>query len=206
MDLRSIVTTFAALLLLAACNGAPPLPGTHPSAAAGNGVTVVSTLLTFQRDSSDGVLRSATGASLETALMQLRRDPPGLLVLQAYGTAIAAKELIDVIEKTAIADLSLVELLPAITTGPERVEVEATYYQYHLADCGSDLAYRKLNYVARTSPGFGCTVEQNRLLSLAYPEEWYQGRRLARAPSGRDAAAVSRYFNQPPRTMPASGK
>ncbi|MEX2519869.1 MAG: hypothetical protein WD969_11115, partial [Paracoccaceae bacterium] len=115
-------------------------------------------------------------------------------------------DYLDIIDRTAISDIAFVELLPEIGAGTSRLDLEITYYRYRLAECGADLAYRKLDYVARTSPGFGCAVEQNRMLSLAYPAEWYQGRRLAPPLAARDAAAVSRYFTASPRPMPASNR
>src|SRR5690606_28747509 len=156
---------------------------------------------------AEGALQTASGIPLGTVLLQLRRDPPALLTLQFFGGEGTRPSKIQAeLEKTAIADVTLIEWLPSVPAAAERLELEVTYYRYSLADCGADLAYRKLDYIARTSPGFGCAVEQNRLLSLAYPAEWYEGRRLGPASSARDAAAVSRYFTAAPRPMPDTGR
>lgn len=192
--------------VLSACT-ASPLPGTLPPAAGVNAVTAMSTRLTFEPGGAEGALQTASGIPLGTVLLQLRRDPPALLTLQFFGGEGTRPSKIQAeLEKTAIADVTLIEWLPSVPAAAEQLELEVTYYRYSLADCGADLAYRKLDYIARTSPGFGCAVEQNRLLSLAYPAEWYEGRRLGPAASARDAAAVSRYFTAAPRPMPDTGR
>ena len=201
-----IAAALIAAVLLAACT-ASPLPGTLPPAAGVNAVTAMSTRLTFEPGGAEGALQTASGIPLETVLLQLRRDPPALVTLQSFGGAGPRPPKIQAaLEKAALADLALIEWLPSVPAAAERLELEVTYYRYSLADCGADLAYRKLDYIARTSPGFGCAVEQNRLLSLAYPAEWYEGRRLGPAASARDAAAVSRYFTAAPRPMPDAGR
>ncbi|MAL78305.1 MAG: hypothetical protein CMN55_04230 [Sneathiella sp.] len=192
-------------VLLGAC-AEKPLPGVLPPVAATNGVTAMSTLLSFTRTGAEGRLQTSTGLSLETALLRLRQDPPTLVTLQAYGADMPTAQFMPVIKSTSLANIALVEVRPAIAAGRSRLELEITYYRYRLADCGADLAYRKLDYVARSSPGFGCAVEQNRMLNLAYPGEWYQGRRLAPPLAARDAAAASRYFAAEPRSMPVIGR
>ncbi len=195
-----------ALLALSACT-APENPTTLPISQGKNGIESKSYLISFSPQGTDGDLRAHDGLSFSDFLDDLVRDPPGYANFRPNGNQMDEASLMERLQLSGLVGSSDIEVTPA----PENptaaaLTVRVTYYYYRLADCGTDLSFRKLDHIAMTSPGFGCAVERNRMLSLARPEDWRQGRALAPSLAGPDVKAVTTWQNAAPRPFPERTK
>ena len=204
---------YSALFLLAfgflgACTAAE-LPSILPVNVAKNDIQSKSYLVTFYRNSADMSLMSRSGLTFPNFLRKLAQDPPGYVRLQPVSTTLRERELLNKLEVSGLHRLSEISIAPATSVSvasSAALNVEVTYYYYDLANCGASLSYRKLDYLAMKSPGFGCAVNRNRMISLARPSDWHFGRRLAPPLAQSDARAVSRFESLAPVPFPPSNK
>ena len=205
------IFTAAVLLLLAfpalgACT-APQNPTTLPVSQGKNGAESKSYLISFSPQVTDGDLRAHDGLSFSDFLNDLVRDPPGYAHFRLNNSRMDEALLMERLQQSGLARSSDIEINPAPESPTAAaLTVRVTYYYYRLADCGTDLSFRKLDHIAMTSPGFGCAVERNRMLSLARPDDWRQGRSLAPALAGPDVKAVTTWQNAAPRPFPERTK
>ena len=201
---RIIYVAFLLLCLpiLSGCT-APQNPTNLPVGQAKNGIESKSYLITFSPQGNDGELRARDGLSFADFMEDLRRDPPGYVNFLPAGDSFDESGLMERLHQSGLSRSSDIEVSP-VTHSPKgpALTVSVTYYYYRLADCGTDLSFRKLDHIAMTSPGFGCAVEQNRMLSLARPEDWRHGRALAPSLAGPDVKAVTTWQNATPTPFP----
>ncbi len=198
----------AALLLLASMLGGclgGETPETLPGDLARNHIESKSYLVSFH-ESGTGEAVTRDGHPLVDFLTDLTRDPPGYVSLQPVGDALPSDRLLDILSRSGLMGVSSVGLLAPAAGSDRLLDIEVTYYFYRLADCGIDLSYRKLDHMAMTSPGFGCAVERNRMLSLARPTDWYGGRRLAPPLAQMDAKAVTTLHDRAPIAFPPADR
>lgn len=66
---------------------------------------------------------------------------------------------------------------------PVDVQLDLSFFRYRLVPCGGALARRKLDQPGLMTPGFGCAVSRNLLLSLVDPSERAPGRTTASVPA-----------------------
>ena len=185
-----------------------PLPTSSFTSRPANEILSQTYAMQFTVDAEKKILISEDGVPLQTFLSNLATEPPGLIELQPVGAGIEPRELMETLDKSGIIRISEIEILPPETSRKSApgLRLEATYYLYKLADCRDTLHLRKLDHIELTSPGFGCAVERNLMLSLARPSDWRQGRRLARPSAQSDAKAVSTFYEAPPTPFPPVDK
>ncbi|MCF8467490.1 MAG: hypothetical protein K9G33_08830 [Sneathiella sp.] len=202
-----IVMLAAAAAILYGC-AEEPLPTSAVAARQANEILSRTYAMQFTLDAEKHTLISEDGLPLQAFLGNLATDPPGLIELRPAGPEIDARELMETLEKSGIYRLSEIAILPVDTSQKTTpgLRLEATFYLYKLAVCRDYLDQRKLDHVALSSPGFGCAVERNLMLSLARPSDWRQGRRLAPPSAQSDAKAVSTLYEMPPTPFPAAGQ
>ncbi|MEX1035659.1 MAG: hypothetical protein WDZ54_06855 [Sneathiella sp.] len=197
---------FAILLLcllgLGGCFG-PTNPSVLTASQSKNDIESKSYHISFTQTGNDTEMRAHDGLSLPDFLRDLALDPPGYVSFRPSGDSFDEPRLLDMLQQSGLARSSDIELRPT-TANPKgpALTVEVTYYYYRLANCGTDLEFRKLDHIALTSPGFGCAVERNRMLSLARPADWHYGRPLAAPLAGPDVKAVTIWQNADPTPFP----
>ncbi|WP_373085687.1 hypothetical protein [Sneathiella sp.] len=193
------VIAIIASLFLSAC--ADPVPVSPIAAQPQNEIIAKSYTVNFYDDVKTGQLVSGTGQPFPRFLQDLARVPSASLQLRQMSPELDMKALLETVQVSKINHVLDVAIVPDGGSGTSAAVLRAnvTYYLFRFVDCADNLDQRKLDRVELTSPGFGCAVERNLMLSLARPGDWHQGRRSTPPLAITDAAAVRRFYEAAPR-------
>jgi type IV pilus biogenesis protein CpaD/CtpE len=202
--IAKILASVCVIGLTSCIDRAQPVNLTHSSAKN----RIVSKTITehFVKGKPDNNYLSESGVGLVTFLRNSSFSNPDYVFLEA---SVAKSDLSTIwasIDASGILESSKVRVLQL---PPEQdpgfvVKVDAVYFLYQLSDCSKITSPRKLDSTQLTSPGFGCSVERNRLLSLSNPEDWLMGRQGTRPNSAKDVKAVQDYHAQATRPFPTA--
>jgi type IV pilus biogenesis protein CpaD/CtpE len=151
---------------------------------------------------------SKTGKDFDEFLRDTIISAPGLVVFRLKKYNEDAARIWTSISASGIQEVSkvLVQQTPSTNERTPALTLELTYFAYKLADCGGIANLRKIDSTSLTSPGFGCSVERNRMLSLSYPPDWQQGRQTSPPFAIQDGQAVKSLYEKPPRSFPPVNK
>ncbi|MDF2367185.1 CpaD family pilus assembly lipoprotein [Sneathiella sp.] len=190
--------------LLTGCGGYEE-SGQLPQSLAKSSVQSQSYRISFFEDGMDRSLKARDGQALSEFLQKLTLDPPGYMRLQARGMHFTEEEIFHLLEQSGLYRFSAVEVSPAAPATAEEgpvLDVELTYYTYTLEDCGAHLDRRLVDHVAWETPGFGCAVNRNRLVSLVRPGNTGPDGYLVPPLARSEAKAIATYQSLPPRPFP----
>ncbi|MEH6547793.1 MAG: hypothetical protein V7701_15260 [Sneathiella sp.] len=151
---------------------------------------------------------SNMGKDFDEFLRNAKISSPGLVVVTLNSNIMDDAQIWSAISESGIQEISKVEVLQAAPNNEQSpdLNLELTYFAYKLTNCGSITNPRKIDSTNLVSPGFGCSVERNRLLSLSYPPDWQQGRQSTPSYAIRDGQAVQFLFETAPRSFPPANK
>lgn len=155
----------------------------------------------FVKAMSDNKFRDKNGVTLDLFLKNASVLYPDYVGVETATEKSDLSRIWASINSSGIQEVSRVQVLHS-TPRPGKnstVKVEIVYFLYQLSDCSKINNPRKIDSTQLTSPGFGCAVERNRLLSLSNPEDWQLGRQGTAPNSARDVKAVQDYSRQAPR-------
>ena len=195
------------ILLLSGCMSTSPA-AISPRPWSGNQVVSKSYMVEFSLAENRQSLVSKTGKDFDEFLRDTIILAPGLVVFSVKKYNEEAARIWASISASEIQKVSkvLVQQVPAATEKTPDLTLELTYFSYKLADCGEIINPRKIDSMSLMSPGFGCSVERNRMLSLSYPPDWQQGRPTTQSLAIQDGQAVKSLYEKPPRAFPPVNK
>lgn len=202
------ILVLSALGLLGGCGG-PEASGQIPQSLANSKLLNQSYRISFFEDWADHSIKTSDGLKLSEFLQNLRQDPPGYLRLQPRGTVLSEEMIFQLLEQSDIYRYSAVEIAPVAPAGTEEnsvLEIELTYYAYTLQNCGAYLDRRLVDHEAWKTPGFGCAVNHNRLVSLVRPGNARSGGYLAPPLARSQVKAITTYQALPPTPFPPANK
>jgi hypothetical protein len=200
-----ILATFG---LLIGCNGPEP-SGRLPQTLAENSLQSQSYSLSFYENEPDRSLTARNGQALSMVLQELMRDPPGYIRFQSLGERPTERDLLRLLEDSGLNRYSAIEVAPAVPApeaGGPALKLEMTYFTYALGDCGAHLHRRLIDHEAWGTPGFGCAVNRNRLVSLVRPGNAGSGGYLTPPLAGPEVKAITSYQTRPPTPFPPANK
>ena len=158
----------------------------------------------FAVDPVDQQLKAKNGNSLTDFLRDLAAAEPGSIRLTPVGEQLDIAKVRDAIWTTGIYRTSNVDVTPVALEKMEDADLYAdvTVYLFKLSECQDYNGPGKLDGTNMTSPGFGCAVERNLMLSLSNPGDWALGQRLSRPSAQSDAKAVLNLYDRAPTPFP----
>jgi hypothetical protein len=122
-------------------------------------------------DQESGEFLLSSGNSYEEFIDSLSRTPPHIIKLTPKHGRIDMSGL-----QAELWAIAMEHKTQVITTPPNKylaaetdIRVEIIYFVYEFRPCGATLARRKLDQSGLTTPGFGCAVYKNLLLSIVDP-------------------------------------
>jgi type IV pilus biogenesis protein CpaD/CtpE len=190
--------------MLSGCEGYQP-SGQPPLSQLNATVQSQSHRLSFFEDQATGAILALNGQKLSDVLHVLAQDPPGFVRVKPHGNRLTEEEITRLLQQSGLYGYSAVEVMPAAAAPQDDnavLELELTYYSYTFADCGTQLHRRLLDHEAWVTPGFGCSVNQNRLVSLVRPASPATAGKLAPPLARSEAKAITTYQALPPRPFP----
>ena len=204
---RGIITgifLLSGMALLGGCSGYQT-SGQPPATQLNATVQSQGQRVYFFEDQATGALLTSEGQRLSDILQNLTLDPPGFVRVRPHGDRMTGMEIARLLEQSGLFAYSAVEVMPATAMpqdGGVALELELTYYSYTFADCGAELHRRLLDHEAWVTPGFGCAVNHNRLVSLVQPAKPSTAGRLAPPLARSEVKAITTYQALPPRPFP----
>lgn len=204
---RSKFVFIIGTMFFTACTGASPAANFHLPEAENQVISNVHREK-FYLNSDGQDLVSNAGIEFREFLRDVRISAPGLIVVRMKrGTTEAAR----ILKAIATSDLQgniKVEVLHSASADDKSPELtlELIHFAYKLADCAAIINPRKIDSTTLVSPGFGCSVERNRMLSLTNPLDWQQGRPSTPSFARQDAKAVKLFYDKAPRSFPPALK
>lgn len=206
--MTACILVLSALGLLGGCGG-PESSGQIPQSLAISKLLNQSYRVSFFEDRTDHSIQTSDGLKLSEFLQNLRQDPPGYLRLQPRGTVLSEEKILQLLEQSDLYRYSAVDIAPAAPARAEEssvLEIELTYYAYTLQNCGAHLDRRLIDHETWKTPGFGCAVNHNRLVSLVRPGNARSGGYLAPALARSQVKAINTYQALPPTPFPPASK
>ena len=207
-NMRRMITGGILLLggiaLLTGCGGYQP-SGQPPQSLAKSAVQSQSYRLFFFEDSTDSTIIAPDGTELSDFLQELTLDPPGYMRLKPHGGRLAEEDVVRLLEQSGLYGYSAVEVMPAANEpadGGAILELELTYYSYSFRECGAQLDRRLVDHESWITPGFGCAVNHNRLVSLVRPANPPSSGKLAPPLARSEVKAITTFQTLPPRPFP----
>ena len=201
------ILLFLGIPFLSGCLSTSPV-AISPRPWSGNQVLSKTYMVEFFLAENRQSLVSKTGKDFDEFLRDTKILAPGLVVVTVKKYNAEAARIWASISASDIQEVSriLVQQAPATTEKTPDLTLELTYFSYKLADCGGITNSRKIDSTSLMSPGFGCSVERNRMLSLSYPPDWQQGRPTTPSPAIQDGQAVKSLYEKPQRSFPPANK
>lgn len=180
----------------------------YPRPWSGNQVLSKTYTEDFSLAANRQTLISKTGKDFDEFLRDTKILAPGLVVVAVKKYNEEAARIWTSISASGIQEVSKVLVQQARSTKEKTPDLtlELTYFAYKLADCAGIANPRKIDSTSLMSPGFGCSVERNRMLSLSYPPDWQQGRPTTPSFTIQDGQAVKSLYEMPPRSFPPVNK
>lgn len=194
--------------LLLGCSG-PELSNRLPQNLVESNLQSQSYSLSFYEHDLDRSLRTENGQNLPEFLQELMRDPPGYMRLQLMGERLSEGDLLLLLEQSGLYRYTAIDVALsglATTADGAVLNVELTYYTYALRDCGTHLHRRLIDHEAWETPGFGCAVNRNRLVSLVRPGNVGSDGYLAPPLAGSEVKAITTYQTRPPTPFPPANR
>ncbi|USG63037.1 hypothetical protein NBZ79_08600 [Sneathiella marina] len=195
------------ILFLSGCGDTSPAAN-YPRPWTENQIISRSHLEEFLLEATGQNLVSKSGKSLDEFLRDVKLLAPGQVVFRVKKYDTEADRIWTAISASGLQEVSKIEVLQAASSKGEMPDLtlELTYFAYKLADCGAVINPRKIDSVSLMSPGFGCSVERNRMLSLSYPPDWQQGRQSTPSLAIQDGQAVQSLYEKAPRVFPSANE
>ncbi|MZR31812.1 CpaD family pilus assembly lipoprotein [Sneathiella litorea] len=195
------------ILLLTGCSGSE-MSRILPQNLAKTELQSQSYHLSFYSNGPDGFLRAQNGQGLSSFLQKLTLDPPGYVKFQPVGNSLTERDIVTLLEQSGLHRRSAVDIMPGTlaTTKGRVLDVVVTYYSYTLGNCGAHLDQRLLDHTAMTSPGFGCAVNRNRMMSLVNPGSTQNRNYLAPPLARSEVKAVTTYQRLAPVPFPPANQ